>query len=386
MAAAGNNTLSVRKKDLVNQRDIGVGFSKLQFAHKASAGETGIDLTALSTPIEMSGVGFVQATSTEIAAAKLLFHRKNLTIISSEKGVLQDYLSYQVTTSTRINFQGFTASEGEIFVGIVDDEPVTHLTIVDASPVVKTGEIAAGTDEINTGQFFTVNKFSSEQVGDVLVFVGSTQLFRNVGNATAAPGEDGDYQEVDSGNGQGLIIKLNEIDNAVARPFLVVSNGLVVNRPSNSRDATIETIATTVDNMVPVLADAAGVPEAQFQGQPNSPDLAAFGNRVFALERYRLVANTDSLGDRTGISSVDLVMFDNTAGAGTFLLPSSPTRGQVVELWDFAGNFATFNLTVDRNGSLIEGSTSSFIANQNDDRLRFVYSDSTRGWLVGSMG
>ena len=56
-------------------------------------------------------------------------------------------------------------------------------------------------------------------------------------------------------------------------------------------------------------------------------------------------------------------IFVNTSGgAFTATLPSSPTAGAIVAFKDYAPSFATYNLTIGRNSSNIQG-------NANDSRL-----------------
>jgi hypothetical protein len=72
----------------------------------------------------------------------------------------------------------------------------------------------------------------------------------------------------------------------------------------------------------------------------------------------------------------------NTTSAGvTATLPASPTAGQAVGFVDYAGTFATNNLTINPNGSKILGSTGNVIVTTNRESLLFVYVDSTKGWL-----
>jgi len=72
----------------------------------------------------------------------------------------------------------------------------------------------------------------------------------------------------------------------------------------------------------------------------------------------------------------------NTTSAGvTATLPASPTAGQAVGFVDYAGTFATYNLTINPNGSKILGATGNVIVTTNRESLLFVYVDSTKGWL-----
>jgi hypothetical protein len=71
---------------------------------------------------------------------------------------------------------------------------------------------------------------------------------------------------------------------------------------------------------------------------------------------------------------------NTTAGVVTMNLPSSPSAGAIVAVSDYANTFATNNLTIGRNGSLINGGAFDFTSATNGIALTFVYVDGTRGW------
>ena len=72
---------------------------------------------------------------------------------------------------------------------------------------------------------------------------------------------------------------------------------------------------------------------------------------------------------------------DTSSGAFTLTLPSSPSVGDIVALKDYGSSFNTENLTIDRNGSNLNGSASNFAAGTVNLSLTLVYADATKGWL-----
>ena len=74
---------------------------------------------------------------------------------------------------------------------------------------------------------------------------------------------------------------------------------------------------------------------------------------------------------------------NTTSGAVTVTLPASPIAGQVVQITDYAGTWATNNVTVAPNGAKINGSTSNLALALARAETSFVYVDATQGW-VGS--
>jgi len=71
---------------------------------------------------------------------------------------------------------------------------------------------------------------------------------------------------------------------------------------------------------------------------------------------------------------------NTTSGAITLTLPASPSAGDIVAFKDYAGTFATNNLTIARNGSNLDGSASDKAIDTNHTSMSLVYVDATQGW------
>jgi hypothetical protein len=72
---------------------------------------------------------------------------------------------------------------------------------------------------------------------------------------------------------------------------------------------------------------------------------------------------------------------DTTSAAHTLTLPASATIGDFIAIKDYAGTFATNNLTIARNGHNIQGAANDSLIQTNRASLVLVYVDSTKGWL-----
>src|SRR6056300_1420896 len=72
---------------------------------------------------------------------------------------------------------------------------------------------------------------------------------------------------------------------------------------------------------------------------------------------------------------------DTTSAAHTLTLPASATIGDFIAIKDYAGTFATNNLTIARNGHNIQGVANDSLITTNRASLVLVYVDSTKGWL-----
>ena len=72
---------------------------------------------------------------------------------------------------------------------------------------------------------------------------------------------------------------------------------------------------------------------------------------------------------------------DNSSAAGIVKLPASANRGDFVAIKDYAGNFGTNNLTIQRNSHNIQGVSNNSTLSTNRASVVLVYVDSTKGWL-----
>src|SRR5210317_2052465 len=72
---------------------------------------------------------------------------------------------------------------------------------------------------------------------------------------------------------------------------------------------------------------------------------------------------------------------DTTSGAITVTLPVSASLGDQIAIKDYAGTFASNNLTIGRNGHNIQGVANDSLISTNRASLLLVYVDSTKGWI-----
>jgi hypothetical protein len=75
---------------------------------------------------------------------------------------------------------------------------------------------------------------------------------------------------------------------------------------------------------------------------------------------------------------------NTTSSAFTVTLPASPSVGDYVQIVDYAGTFATNNITLGRNSNKIEGGTSDKMLSTNREAITLTYVDSTQGWVSSS--
>lgn len=292
MSTLGKGVKSIRKKDLQTQKSFGTGVKKLVFYHQATAGDTGINLFSLVMPSSIAAIGKSNPTTSAIAGARLFFFQDNFQLFSSLHGWLMPS-SFVVASSGQINLVGFTAADQEIFIGYLDNIIQPSLHAADVNPINATGTLAVGTTDFAVTPF-TANLYPLTQMGSVLVFRNGIIQMRNTNNATASLTADGNYQEVPSSGGLSSTIRFNvPAPGPSTDSIVVVSNGALIEQPTDSQMAYIETLAGQINSMIPVLSDAAGVPTSTFGSNPSSVDLRVYGdqtikntNAITAIQPY----------------------------------------------------------------------------------------------------
>ena len=75
--------------------------------------------------------------------------------------------------------------------------------------------------------------------------------------------------------------------------------------------------------------------------------------------------------------------FVTSASALTLTLPLSPTLNDQIDILDASGNAVTYNITIGRNSSLINGNAGNFIIDANGYWASLIYTGATYGWKVG---
>lgn len=393
MAIQGKRSISIRKQRLSSERAMAVGAVKiLPFAHESVAGgESEIDLSSLVLP---SGITTPNPSTIDFERAKLLFNKDALILISDSKGRLIREVDYNITSNLKITFTDTfgTTVPTERFFGYINPVVSSETLVADVNPVVESGELGAGLTEINLGKSFKVNANSATQIGEVAVYIDGQLFLRNVGNATAAPAADGNYEEVDSGDGTSVQIKLNNSDPA-PRGYVVISTALSTVRPDASIMTEVERQAGVIDALVEHVALLAGIPESNLgQATPTQPQLKTFSERVVALEgevdalevevdelqSYREVSSAETLSAKR----TDLILADTSGGIFTIDLPASPVAGDRISIVDHSGNWGTNTLTVGRNGHNIQGAAADLTLSVDNAWVELIYVDPTFGWQV----
>jgi hypothetical protein len=284
----GKKNSTLKKQNVTESKLLATGVKSLRFWHEATEGETSIPFGSLNMPADIAACGYVNPTSTEILSANLNLFESNVEVHSYTNGELLE--GTYIVKNSQITFKGYVAAEGEIFRVKAKNQVVTGTNIVDARNLTATGVLAAGSVDFAIGEAFQIGQYANSQLGEVLVFVDGKIQHRNVGNATADPGADGNYEEVHATGGYGSAIRFN---NAYAedKPIQVISRGLIAERPDISMLQLIEKLGGQIDKLVEYVAQDIGVDPLLFQTAPNEVDLKAFGDCVYQ-NKIDIAANT----------------------------------------------------------------------------------------------
>jgi len=93
--------------------------------------------------------------------------------------------------------------------------------------------------------------------------------------------------------------------------------------------------------------------------------------------------NWDTTAKTAGFTAVagNGYFVNTTSGAITVTLPATPTAGDLVGIKDYANTADTNNITIDRNGSNIQGVANNFTISVAGTSITLIYVDGTQGWV-----
>lgn len=382
----GKNSKSLTKQNVTESKLAQQGIKNLRMFHKATKGDTAINLGALIVPSEL--VGFAGNPSPSSVLSSIVSQQvDNIQVKSSINQELMQNLTWVISGSS-INFiNGYSAEEGEIFEILINNRIVNGNTVVDARPLGTTGTLLTGTTVFNVGTAYEVNANSGAQVGSIMVFKDGILQHRKVGNVSSG---EGNYIEVPTvANGKyGSTIDFGDAED-VDCSIQIVSVGLIAEKPTVSQMQQIENLAGRIDKLVPTVAQLAGVPETDFQSAPSNQDLKAFGdqvldheNRIDALEvktkkfqTKKLNSNITSTGQIADLTFNNLTIgkryryeaklsFNRAAGADAYA--SVVHNGVAIDnlgITDPGSVGALENISMYCSGTFVAASTTIFINN-----------------------
>lgn len=181
------------------------------------------------------------------------------------------------------------------------------------------------------------------------------------------------------------------------------SGSLTVNSSGSNLVGTIQANTTAVCTCILVTGTTAASWDFDVTGFTSALPTTRGGTGLTSIGTSLQVLRTNTgatalefatVSSGTSWQSVQTTGFTATAGYGypcnttsagfTVTLPASPSVGDYVQIVDYAGTFATNNLTINPNSLKIQSQTGNRIFATNRLALTFTYVDSTQGWLLSS--
>lgn len=301
--STGKENFTLEKQENGNERFPVVGVRGINFAHESPGGETNIPYNNLILPSDYASSGFSNP-SYNFLAEQALNRFKGQVLITSSLGYPIQKSEY-VVGATSIEFKNYVTSPDEILEVSINGAISGGQVLGDIRTYKIPGEIADTLDEFDMGIEVNINNFM------FLVHRDGEQMFQADNNDSS--GATGNFYILDPDNdGMGSTIKF--FDPAVGNEGIMVSSiGGVIDSPSVSTFQEIDYLAGQLDVVIPTVAALAGVPESNFRAAPNNVNIAAFNNRVTAIENA-LNLLLEKLDADTGVNDTD---YKSTLGLGS---------------------------------------------------------------------
>ena len=183
----------------------------IQIACQAVLGQKTFDIRSIITPAEYTALGFKQTPAEARNNLNLLAQRKRIRITSSLNGELIQYDSFMINSPYTFTLMGGYevegTDEGEILVLSIDN--IDKVCIQEQEHIVRTYTLLAGATVLNLGFTYKLGVNLTEQVGSIKVTRLGKRMYRNIDNVVASLGAEGNYHEIDSGNGLGTALEFN---------------------------------------------------------------------------------------------------------------------------------------------------------------------------------
>ncbi len=140
----------------------------------------------------------------------------------------------------------------------------------------------------------------------------------------------------------------------------------------------IQNLAVTTAKLANSTGASDGVTTAKLA--TNAVTLAKLAAAVQARLRPELDSATAKTSAFNAVAGKKYYV-DTTSSAFTATLPASPSVGDNIQFVDFAGTFATNNLTLGRNGKKVLRAAADGVIDQNNFAMIWEFTGDTHGWL-----
>lgn len=276
------NNRSIRKNQLPDTRNVVAGIKSVQFYHEIlNDNELVIDITNLNVP-----AGFSNPSPTALNSLKISRFSENLIITSNLEGILNEGMVFELISDNSIKFiNSYIPIIGEVFTFKFFNHQISGSLISDIRPDGSTGTLLENTTDFNLGTPVLIEDVNNQWPIQVFRGNAGTPMLRNLGNGLL----DGNYQMLDSGDGYCQVIRFNVVGDIGGEPVFWATHGSLAERPNDSVLQRVDKLNGVVDTLRDDSLIAFGFdvtdPTRYNGGVPTLPDLKAFGDRVFSLEK-----------------------------------------------------------------------------------------------------
>lgn len=155
----------------------------------------------------------------------------------------------------------------------------------------------------------------------------------------------------------------------------VFMNGILLLRGTDYTTPTEHTVVLAADATAGDIIDVLTVTNLNSVDVYTQAETDALLEANTSVAPLSISANTNLLAKKR--------YFVTSASALTLTLPASPALNDEIQIVDASGNASTYNITVARNGRLINGNAGNLIIDNNGGWYTLIYTGSTYGWKVG---
>jgi hypothetical protein len=110
--------------------------------------------------------------------------------------------------------------------------------------------------------------------------------------------------------------------------------------------------------------------------------LMSNGTNYYIVSGTSFGLTNTTVSSSTTTSSNTLNWCDTTSAGFTLTLPASPIQGDIVRIVDISSTFNTNNLTVGRNGNLIQGDAANMTVATQGAAFDLIYYNVAKGWRI----
>ena len=233
-------------------------------------------------------------------------------------------------------------------------------------------------------------------------FNGSTAVTTNLANTAVVAGSYGNASTVGtftvdaqgrltSASNTQISIPVGQVSGAVPNTRLISTGTGLTGGGDLTADRTLSVTANSTQQLVAVQNNGVPVGTRQVHNFIPGANITITTADDSANGRANVTIGVSGISGGLSWQSVQTANVtavagnaypvDTTSGAITVTLPASPSAGNIVQIADYAGTFATNYCTINPNGNKINSLNLNAFINTSRVSVSLVYVDSIQGWI-----